>query len=317
MMAPRRNIHRSGLTMPINNPRFVNAAWTRGCDGFTLDLEDSVPQSQKAHARTLVQHAIQAAGQGGGEVQVRINQAYIEADVAAAVWPGLSSLNMGHTLTPDQVKLMDVAITRMERERGLRPGRIEIDVSPDSVYATVALEDLVDVSPRMTSFGGVGGYDYALSLGVEMFTGVDAFFYPRGLGSLVARAHDKNFPLTAQIPDTSGSVSDGEHAFAQAEATRKLGGRRGSGLHPNVVGPMTRGLTPPPEEVAEAERVLAFWETLDEHAEAEGVLDGRTIDRYEAARAAELLEWAATCAEMDAHKEHMVAQARVRQAVVC
>jgi citrate lyase subunit beta / citryl-CoA lyase len=316
-MAPRRKIHRSGLTMPINNPRFVNAAWTRGCDGFTLDLEDSVPQSQKAHARTLVQQAIQTAGQGGGEVQVRINQAYIEADVAAAVWPGLSSLNMGHTLTPDQVKLMDAAITRMERERGLRPGRIDIDVSPDSVYATVALEDLVDASPRMTSFGGVGGYDYALSLGVEMFTGVDAFFYPRGLGSLIARAHGQEFPLTAQIPDTSGSVSDGDHAFAQAVATRKLGGRRGSGLHPNVVGPQTRGLTPPPEEVAEAEQVLAFWNSLDARQEAEGVLDGQIIDRYEAARAAELLEWAAACAEMDAHKEQMVAQARARQAAAC
>ena len=316
-MVPRHKIHRSGLTMPINNPRFVNAAWTRGCDGFTLDLEDSVPQSQKAHARTLVQQAIQIAGQGGGEVQVRINQAYIEADVAAAVWPGLSSLNMGHTLTPEQVKLMDAAITRMERERGLRRGRIDIDVSPDSVYATVALEDLVDASPRMKSFGGVGGYDYALSLGVEMFTGVDAFFYPRGLGSLIARAHGQEFPLTAQIPDTSGSVSDGEHAFAQAVATRKLGGRRGSGLHPNVVGPQTRGLTPPPEEVTEAEQVLAFWKTLDDRQEAEGVLDGRTIDRYEAARAAELLDWASACAEMDAHKEQMVAQARARLAAAC
>src|ERR1700686_2787358 len=80
-MAPRRKIHRSGLTMPINNPRFVNAAWTRGCDGFTLDLEDSVPQAQKAHARTLVQHAIQTAAQGGGEVEVRINQSFIQADV--------------------------------------------------------------------------------------------------------------------------------------------------------------------------------------------------------------------------------------------
>src|ERR1700704_2817444 len=313
----RRRVHRSGLTMPINSARFVNAAWTRGCDGFTLDLEDSVPQSQKAHARTLVQQAIQTAGQGGGDVQVRINQAYIEADVAAAVWPGLSSLNMGHTLTPDQVKLMDAAITRMERERGLRPGRINIDVSPDSVYATTALEDLVDASPRMTSFGGVGGYDYALSLGVEMFTGVDAFFYPRGLGSLIARAHGKEFPLSAQIPDTSGNVGDAEHAFKQAEATRKLGGRRGSGLHPNVVDPQTRGLTPPPDEVAAAQRVLAFWNDLDASQEAEGVLDGSVIDRYEAARSKELLEWAALCAEMDAHKQRMVDQTRARQVAAC
>jgi citrate lyase subunit beta/citryl-CoA lyase len=313
-MAPRRKIHRSGLTMPINNPRFVNAAWTRGCDGFTLDLEDSVPQAQKAHARTLVQQAIQTAAQGGGEVEVRINQSFIQADVEAAVWPGLSSLNMGHTLTAEQVQLMDVCITRMERERGIRPGTIEIDVSPDSVYATVALEELADASPREKSFGAVGGYDYALSLGVEMFTGVDAFFYPRGLGSLIARAHGKSFPLTAQVPDTSGSVSDGEHAFVQASATRKIGGRHGHGLHPNVVGPMTRGLTPPPEEVAHAERVLAFWRTLDENQQAAGLLDGQVVDRYEAARATELLEWSVACAEMDAHKERMVAQTRARQA---
>jgi citrate lyase subunit beta/citryl-CoA lyase len=241
---------------------------------------------------------------------VRINQAYIEADVTASVWPGLSGLNMGHTLTRDQVKLMDVCVTRMERERGIRPGTIEIDVSPDSVQGTVALEELVAASPRMKSFGSVGGYDYALSLGVEMFTGVDAFFYPRGLGSLFARAQGQDFPLSAQIPDTSGSVSDAEHATAQAAATRKLGGRRGSGLHPNVVEPMTRGLTPPPEEVAEAERVLAFWSELDQAQAAEGVLNGKVVDRYEAARATELLDWAVACAEMDAHKARTVAHAR-------
>ncbi|HLZ21165.1 MAG TPA: aldolase/citrate lyase family protein [Ktedonobacterales bacterium] len=313
-MDSHRPVHRSGLTMPINNARFVNAAWTRGCDGFTLDLQDSVPQSQKAHARTLVPRAIEIAGQGGGEVQVRINQAYIEADVAAAVWPGLSGLNMGHTLTVAQVRLMDASVSRVERERGLRPGSIEIDVSPDSVLGTTALEDLVNASSRIGSFGGVGGYDYALSLGVEMFTGVDAFFYPRGLGSLIARAHGKAFPLAAQIRDTSGSVSDADHAFRQAEATRKLGGRRGSGLHPNVVEPMNRALTPPPEEVAEAERILTLWQELDERHEAEGVFGTTTVDRYEAARARELLDWAAACAAMDAHKQRAVSRAQARRA---
>jgi citrate lyase subunit beta / citryl-CoA lyase len=300
--------------MPINNPRFVGAAWTRGCDGFTLDLQDSVPQSQKAHARTLVRDAIRTVAQGGGEVFVRINQASIEADVVAAVWPGLSGLNMGHTRTSEQVRRMDAWVGRMERERGLRPGTIEIELSPDSVQGTVASEELVVASPRVRSFGSVGGYDYALSLGIDMFTGIDAFFYPRGLGSLIARAHGKEFPLTAQVPDTSGSVSDADHAYAQAVATRKLGGRRGGGLHPNVVEPQNRGLTPPPEEVADAERVLAAWRRLDEDGEAEGVVDGRVVDRYEAARAAELLEWAAACAAMDARKERMVARTRARQA---
>jgi len=43
---PKRHVRRSGLTMPVNNPRFLNAVWTRGCDFINLDLEDSVPESQ-------------------------------------------------------------------------------------------------------------------------------------------------------------------------------------------------------------------------------------------------------------------------------
>jgi citrate lyase subunit beta/citryl-CoA lyase len=303
--------------MPINNARFVNAAWARGCDGFTLDLQDSVPQSQKAHARTLVREAIRNVAQGGGEVVVRINQASIEADVTAAVWPGLRGLNMGHTRSVEQVRRMDAWVSKIERERGLRPGTVEIELSPDSVSGTVASEELVESSPRVCSFGSVGGYDYALSLGIEMFTGIDAFFYPRGLGSLIARAHHKEFPLTADVPDTSGSVSDASHAYAQAVATRRLGGRRGSGLHPNVVEPMNRGLTPSSDDVADAERVLAAWGQFDADGEAEGVVDGRIVDRYEAARATELLDWAAACAAMDAHKQRTVAETRARQVDSC
>jgi citrate lyase beta subunit len=77
---------------------------------------------------------------------------------------------------------------------------------------------------------------------------------------------------------------------------------------------MTRGLTPLPDEVAEAQRMLDFWNQLDADGEAEGVLDGKPVDRYEAARAAELLEWAQACAAMDAHKERMVAATRARLA---
>ena len=42
-------VRRSGLTMPVNTARFVDAAWRRGCDFINLDLEDSVPEWQKPH----------------------------------------------------------------------------------------------------------------------------------------------------------------------------------------------------------------------------------------------------------------------------
>jgi citrate lyase subunit beta/citryl-CoA lyase len=311
-MNAKRKVHRSGLTMPINNPRFVNSSWTRGADGFQLDLQESVPQDQKPHARTLVREATRIARQGGGEVEIRINEGYIEADVVAAVWPEVSGLNMGHTRSADEIRLMDECITRMERQRGIRPGTTSLGVSPDSVQATVAAEELVQASSRIRGFGGVARYDYALSLGVEMFVGFDQTFYPRGLGSLIARAHDAGGGASAQLPDTTGSESDSDRAYRQAVVNRKLGGRRGHGNHPAVVEPSTRGLTPPPEEVADARRVLAFWRLLDEQGQAEGMLEGTVVDRYEAARAEELIEWAAACEAMDQHKAQALANAQAQ-----
>jgi citrate lyase subunit beta / citryl-CoA lyase len=306
---PRRRVHRSGLTMPINNPRFVNSSWKRGADGFQLDLQDSVPQEQKAYARTLVRDAARTASKGGGEVEIRINEAYIEADVAASVWPEVSGLNMGHTKTADEVRLMDACMTAMEDLRGIPPGTLTIGVSLDSVQATVAAEEIVQASRRIRGFGGVARYDYSLSLGVEMFVGFDQTFYPRGLGSLIGRAYGRGGGASAPIPDTTGSESDTDRAYLQAVANRKLGGRRGHGNHPAVVEPHTRGLTPPPEEVEEARAILEFWKDLDSRGEAQGLLNGVVVDRYEAARAEELIDWSLACAEMDAYKEAMLAKA--------
>ena len=64
-MAEERSVHRSGLTMPVVTPRFVDNAWRRGCDFINLDLEDSVPQHLKGHARTLIKDAIANVSKGG------------------------------------------------------------------------------------------------------------------------------------------------------------------------------------------------------------------------------------------------------------
>jgi len=304
--------------MPINNRRFVDSAWTRGCDGFQIDLQDSVPQARKAYARSLCKDTIANVSQGGAlDIEIRINQGSIEADVAAAVWPGLQALNMGHTLTPDQIHLMDECITEMEKLRGIRPGTIKIGVSPDSVYASVVQEELGLASPRTKSFGGAAGYDYALSLGIEMFTGINATFYPAGMGALLSRAYGKSDGQGGggtNLRPNSGSVSDADFTYQQSVISRKLGGRHGHGLHPNVVEPMNRGFTPPIEDVEESRRVLAFWREVDASGEVSGSLGDQVVDRFEAARAEELIAWAQACDEMDAYKARMTAEAKARHA---
>jgi citrate lyase subunit beta/citryl-CoA lyase len=60
---------------------FVACAHRRGADGIILDLEDSVPESEKYHA-TLLPSAARQVGKGGADVLVRINRPWHRAAIS-------------------------------------------------------------------------------------------------------------------------------------------------------------------------------------------------------------------------------------------
>ncbi|PON16773.1 hypothetical protein C2W62_16690 [Candidatus Entotheonella serta] len=309
-----RKVRRSSLTMPINTPRFVERSWTRNCDFLNFDFEDSVPQSQKAYARTLVANAIEHGQKGGSELHVRINCSYPEADVPAAVLPGVTKINFPKAETAEQMRNLDRLITEAERVQGIRHGTVRIGANIETTLGVANSYDIASASPRIDAFAGGTGYDMSMDMGVEMFVGFDQFVYNRGEGALVAMALDLEYTGSVYMPDTTGSVGNSELTRQRAEANRKVGLRAGSGLHPNTVEPQNIGLTPTPEEVEDAKRVLAFFEQIDEQGEVEGELDGRIVDKYEAARAAELIEWSEACAAKDALKAKAQARARALEA---
>jgi citrate lyase subunit beta/citryl-CoA lyase len=311
---PERHVRRSGLTMPVNNPRFLNAVWTRGCDFVNLDLEDSVPESQKPFARSLIRSAIPMAAKGGAEVFVRINHDYVEADLEGVIWPGLSRVNYPKAETAEEIRKLDVIITRLERERGIRPGTVEIGANIETARGVANAHGIASASSRIRDFGGGGGYDMSRDLGVEMFVGFDQFVYGKGELELVTRALGlKIHRATPFVANTTGSVSDADRAFREAEAARKCGFREGGGLHPNVIEPQNRGFTPTEEEVAEARQVIKRYKALQRAGKVWEESDGRVIDVYEARRAEELVEWAQLCADRDAEKAECVARMKAAE----
>jgi citrate lyase subunit beta/citryl-CoA lyase len=296
--------------MPINNKRFVDASWTREADSLNYDLEDSVPQSQKEYARSIVRETLLIPQKGGAQVTIRINCSTPEADVEASVWPPLASISHPKTEDPEQIRRIDALITRLERERGIRPGTVGINAMIETAKGIAHCYEIAASSPRITHFSGGGGYDMSLDLGVEMFQDFDQFFYGKGECSLAARALGLEPGISLFMPNASGSVMDGDSTLASMVAHRKAGSRSSGGLHPNVVPPTNRGLTPEPKEVEEARRTLEAFAQIDERGEAEELIDGRTVDRYEAVRAEELIEWAAACGEHDAYKARRARETR-------
>jgi citrate lyase subunit beta/citryl-CoA lyase len=297
--------------MPVVTKRFVDNAWHRGCDFINLDLEDSVPQHLKAYARSLIKEAINNVSRGGAEAFTRINHDYVLADLEAIVWPGLRKVNYPKTEHATEIQKLDQIITRLERERGIRPGTVEIGANIETSVGVANCFEIVAASPRVTDFGGASGYDMSRDLGVEMFVGFDQFVYGKGEVELAARALGREVRAAPFTPNITGSVSDPDRAFREAEAARKCGFRIGGGLHPAVVEPQNRGFTPTQEEVNDAHWVL---ERYREMASSETWIEvqGRVIDLYEAARAQDTLEWARLCAERDREKAEAIARTRTQ-----
>ncbi len=308
-----RRVRRSSLTMPINTPRFVERSWTRNCDFLNFDFEDSVPQAEKPNARTLVAKAIEYGQKGGSEINLRINCSYPEADVPAAVLPGLTQIFFPKAETAEQMRNLDRLITEAERVQGIRPGTVRIGANVETTLGVANSYEIASASPRIDAFAGGTATTCRWTWGRDVRR-LCQFTYNRGEGALIAKALDLEYIGSVYMPDTTGSVGDSDMTRKRAEANRKVGLRAGSGLHPNTVEPQNVGLTPTPEEVQDAKRVLAFFEQIDEQGEVEGDLDGRIIDKYEAARAAELIEWADACAQKDAKKAKAQAQARAEEA---
>jgi citrate lyase subunit beta/citryl-CoA lyase len=311
-----RQVRRSGLTMPVVTKRFVDNAWRRGCDYINLDLEDSVPPHLKAYARSLIKDAIPNVSKGGAAVYTRINHDYVLADLEAIVWPGLSRVNYPKAEYGSEIRRLDEIITRLERERGIRPGTVEIGANIETALGVANGDEIASASPRVKDFGGASGYDMSRDLGVEMFVGFDQFVYGKGELELIARTLGIEARGAPFVANTTGSVSDGDHAFRQAEAARKCGFRLGGGLNPAVVEPQNRGFTPSQEDVHDAHWVLEQYRQLAGSGETWREVNGRIIDRYEAARARDTLEWAELCAERNREKAEAVArvQAAMSQA---
>ena len=313
----KQTVRRSGLTMPIVTPRFVDNAWRRGCDFIVIDLEDSVPQHLKAHARTLVKDAIKNVTRGGAEAFVRINHDTVEADLEGAVWPGLKRIKYPKTEHASEVRLLDEIISRLERERGITPGTVEIDCGIETALGTANVFEIAAASPRVKEFGAsAGGYDYSRDLGVEMFVDFDQFVYGKGEAELAARTLGLGVRAAPFVVNKTGSVSDPDRALRQAEGAYKMGIRLGGGgLNPAVVDGHNVGLTPTAEDVRDAHWVIEQYSQLVSTDDAWRETEGRIIDRYEAAHARVTLEYAALCAARDKEKAEAVARVKAAQAI--
>ncbi|HTE15927.1 MAG TPA: aldolase/citrate lyase family protein [Burkholderiales bacterium] len=304
-------VARVSMFVTPTNPRFIDKAWTRGGDVYILDIEDSIAPAEKQRCRTLIRESIQKANKGGASIYVRINKPFVDADLPYAVWPGVDRIMLPKTESPAEFKRVHEIILRLEKERGIPPGTIELYPMIESALGAVNIYETLTAAPRkLRSVGGAGGYDMAMNLGIEMFASFDQYAFPVAYVALAAMALDIEATGGVFVPNPSGRVDQGDQAAIQAAALHAAGIHHAGALHPNFIQPLISGLSPTADEITWANKAIETFDKLTTNGESVGQFEGKVIDKYENDMAQRTLDWAAACAAKDAFKASALSHAQ-------
>ena len=256
-------IWRSLLFVPVNVERFVAKAGTRGADGLILDLEDAVAPGDKESARALVPATIQRLRrESRGDILVRINQPLELAvrDLEAAIQPDVAAILVTKAEGPEHLRLLDEMASRLEARRGLPDRGIRFMALVESPAAVLQALAIAEATPRTVAMS-LGAEDYATAVGGK--PSEDLLLMPKQQILQAARA-------AGILPmGTIGTLADFSDLAAYEKMVRRSAGfgfAGSSAIHPTQVPVLNRGFSPSPEEVADAERMVA----LDAQASAQG-----------------------------------------------
>jgi citrate lyase subunit beta/citryl-CoA lyase len=120
---------------------------------------------------------------------VRITRATPQADLAAVVWPGVSTIYHPRSESAEQIEAVAARIAELERLRGIRPGTVNVVPLVETSRGVAMAGEIASSSPRIRSFG-VGP-----NIGLDL--DADSLAYARAECELIARALDLE-PLDIQ-----------------------------------------------------------------------------------------------------------------------
>jgi citrate lyase subunit beta/citryl-CoA lyase len=278
-------VWRSLMYVPVNVEKFVDKAHTRGADCIQLDLEDSVPASEKGAARKLVAAAAKRVRRGGADVVVRINspRELAEPDLDSSIDENVDGIAVTKAQSPDHVRRIDEFISRLETQRGMRVGRTRLIAMIETPGAFFQMPAIAQASERLAAMN-IGGEDFALETGMEPTE--ETLLMPKQQMIFAARAAGI-MPL-GFIASVAG-FGDWEAFGRMVRRSRQFGFMGAGCIHPGQVPIVNREYSPSADEVAYARRIVEENAQHEAAGRASWSLDGKMIDVPVVVRAQRLL----------------------------
>lgn len=275
---------RSLQYVPAHVEKYVASPRIHEADAIILDLEDSVPASEKAGARERLPAAVEIVGGSGADVLVRINAdpELVDLDVEAAVRPGVRALVAPKVRSAAELRDLSDLIGKAEVRNGVVVGATRLLVLIETAEGFLDMAAIAAASPRIAALN-LGAEDFALDVGLE--PDEETLAMPRQQ-TVIAAAAAGVLPLGLMGQGTR--YDDLEAYAALARRSRRFGFKGASCIHPSQIAILNEAFSPPAEACAWADRILAAAREAARDGRAAFSLDGRMIDPPIVARAAEI-----------------------------
>ncbi len=266
---------RTLLYVPGNKTSMIQKAPGYGADTLVLDLEDAVPPSEKAAARSIVAGLLASGELGGSRVMVRINAlgtAECSLDIQAVVVPGVMGLRIPKIESPDEILELEGMVAAQERASGLGIGTLRFIPILESPLGVLRAYEIATASPRVIAIT-LGAEDLTAALGTERSREGAELEHARGSIVLCAAA-----AKVAAIDTVYPNIQDEEGLLAETRHIKQLGFSGKSAIHPKQIAPIHRVFAPTEQELEKARRIVEAFQRARAEGSGAVAVDGRMVD---------------------------------------
>lgn len=252
--------YRSILFVPAHRPAWVEKAINAGADCVVLDLEDSVPDTEKVAARSLAAESIRKVRATNNEVGlfVRVNPLATRltgGDLEEVVVPGLNGIFAPKIEQATDVLQYDALLDHFEERNGVTD--LEYIVPVETVQAIQNCREVALASPRVGAMIGPSAEhaDIARAVGYEWTL--------EGMETLYLRSRVLLACREAGIHALTGLWEDLENLEGLREFAlkgRQLGFRGMIAIHPSHVETVNEVFSPSEADIAFYEGMVAAYE---------------------------------------------------------
>ncbi len=287
---------RSLLFVPGNQPRMLDRASRLTPDAFIPDMEDSVPDAEKANARAITAGRLDRLSANGVAVIPRLNSldtGLLDHDLAAVVGPRIYGVSVGKINSPADIALISTKLDALERKAGLEIGNTKLLPWIETAQAIVNAYAICAASPRIIG-AAFGAEDFTNDMGIERAEDESETAYARSAIAIAARAANV---LALDTPYFSFRDPDGLRRNAQS--ARQIGFKGKFAIHPAQIDIINETFSPSAAELEQARRVVEAFQEAERIGRGSTSLDGKVVDVPVVKRAQALLALAQSLPTQD------------------